>query len=37
MESDAEPKGQLLGAKQDNVPNGMPFVSVCIHTDPFSS
>lgn len=37
MESDAEPKGQLLGARQDNIPDGLPFVSVCIHTDPFSS
>lgn len=25
------------GVRQDNVPDGMPFVRVCIHTDPFSS
>lgn len=37
MGSDGEPKGQLLGVRQDNVPDGVPFVSVCIHTDPFSS
>ena len=35
MKSDTEPKGQLLGVRQGSVPDGMPFMSVCIHTDPF--